>query len=84
MPASRKTAGDPAAAAHHVREALAPHLSGLDPLERAQLLDGLSSHLRVLAATEVRKARDGGYTWARVGLRLGVSRQAAQQRFGEP
>jgi hypothetical protein len=28
--------------------------------------------------------RDTGYSWAEIGLRLGVTRQAAQQRWGEP
>jgi hypothetical protein len=27
--------------------------------------------------------RDSGYSWADIGLRLGVTRQAAQQRWGE-
>jgi hypothetical protein len=27
-------------------------------------------------------ARRGGHSWAAIGLMLGVSRQAAQQRFG--
>ncbi len=27
--------------------------------------------------------RDSGYSWAEIGLRLGVTRQAAQQRWGD-
>jgi len=39
------------------------------------LLDGL-------IAEEVASARDGGDTWVTIGAALGMSRQAAQQRFG--
>lgn len=35
-------------------------------------------------AEAVAEARDDGATWAEVGRVLGVSRQAAQQRFGRP
>lgn len=33
-------------------------------------------------AEAVRTARDEGHTWAAIGAMLGISRQAAQQRFG--
>jgi hypothetical protein len=46
--------------------------------------------MTVLAAdveTAIRQAvtglRDFGYSWAEIGLRLGVTRQAAQQRWGD-
>lgn len=32
----------------------------------------------------VQQARRAGFTWAEIGLTLGVTRQAAQERFGEP
>lgn len=32
----------------------------------------------------VRDARTAGYTWADIGMTLGVTRQAAQARFREP
>jgi hypothetical protein len=35
-----------------------------------------------LAAT-VTRARQHGHTWAQIATRLGVTRQAAQQRFGD-
>jgi len=37
---------------------------------------------RVLTAA-VARARQRGHPWAAIGERLGISRQAAQQRFGE-
>ena len=38
---------------------------------------------RILAAT-VTRARQAGHTWSAIGARLGISRQAAQQRFTTP
>jgi hypothetical protein len=31
----------------------------------------------------VTRLHDDGYSWAEIGLRLGVTRQAAQQRWGD-
>lgn len=57
----------------------------------------LDDHLRVVSASaraedeartllqrSVEAARAGGASWARIGTALGMSRQAAQQRFGAP
>ena len=33
---------------------------------------------------QVNNARSSGHSWTSIGLALGVSRQAAQQRFGRP
>ena len=33
-------------------------------------------------ATAVRSARNNGRSWARIGMALGVTKQAARQRFG--
>ena len=35
-------------------------------------------------AQAVHGLRDAGYSWAEIGSRLGVTRQAAQQRWGRP
>jgi DNA-directed RNA polymerase specialized sigma24 family protein len=35
-----------------------------------------------LMAEAVARCRAEGYSWADIGARLGISRQAAQQRFG--
>lgn len=54
-----------------------------------------TSHRKIIAARKalaqaedglrraVADARAAGYSWAMIGASLGVSRQAAQQRFGE-
>ena len=33
-------------------------------------------------ATLVAKAREAGFSWSQIGAELGVSKQAAQQRYG--
>ncbi len=48
-------------------------------LHARQALDDAEDGLR----TAVTDARAAGYSWAMIGASLGVSRQAAQQRFGE-
>ena len=42
----------------------------------------LSSHLDLTIKTAVTGLRARGYSWADIGLQLGVTRQAAQQRWG--
>jgi hypothetical protein len=43
-----------------------------------------SADLDTAIGQAVTGLRDFGYSWADIGLRLGVSRQAAQQRWGQP
>jgi hypothetical protein len=47
--------------------------------DMARLADDLDAAIRD-AITELRAKH--GYSWADIGLRLGVTRQAAQQRWG--
>lgn len=62
-------------------------MSGMDPNSAASALERLSTlrrsrddltHLILLA---VEDAHDAGATWEAIGEALGVSRQAAQQRY---
>jgi hypothetical protein len=53
----------------------------LDLVRRAQDLDGLSEQVLRLC---VQQSRDAGHTWQEIGDLLGVTRQAAFQRFGKP
>lgn len=52
----------------------------LDLVRRAQDLDDLSEQVLRLS---VQQSRDAGHTWQEIGDLLGVTRQAAFQRFGK-
>ena len=46
------------------------------------LLVGLSEEIDAAMAEAVKCLRAHGYSWAEIGYRLGITRQAAQQRWG--
>jgi hypothetical protein len=56
----------------------------------AEPLDGLCESARLARAVDklqrdlVRRARDAGRTWTEIGASLGISRQAAWERFSSP
>jgi hypothetical protein len=45
---------------------------------------GLAADLEIAIRQAVIGLRDFGYSWADIAARLGVTRQAAQQRWGNP
>jgi len=51
-------------------------LTSIKVVNRDLVMAELDLHRRV------GNARRGGHSWAAIGMMLGVSRQAAQQRFG--
>lgn len=53
----------------------------LDVVRRAQGIDELAEQVLKLC---VQQSRDAGHTWQEIGDLLGVTRQAAFQRFGRP
>ncbi len=53
----------------------------LELVRRAQDLDDLAGQVLKLC---VQQSRDAGHTWQEIGNLLGVTRQAAFQRFGKP
>jgi hypothetical protein len=53
----------------------------LDLVRRAQGVDQLAEQVLKLC---VQQCRDAGHTWQEIGDLLGVTRQAAFQRFGKP
>jgi hypothetical protein len=53
----------------------------LDLVKRAQGIDALGEQVLKLC---VQQSRDAGHTWQEIGDLLGVTRQAAFQRFGKP
>lgn len=52
-----------------------------DPLSAVQLLGRATGLLRELLVAEVAQARMGGHSWEQLGLTLGITRQAAWQRY---
>lgn len=45
-------------------------------------LAALDDEVHLAIATAITGLRAGGYSWAEIATRLGISRQAAQQRWG--
>jgi hypothetical protein len=53
-------------------------------VEALTLMLGLSSEIDSAISKAVTGLREFGYSWAEIGSRLGITRQAAQQRWGRP
>jgi len=51
-------------------------------VEALTLMLGLSDQIDTAIAQAVTGLRGYGYSWAEIGNRLGITRQAAQQRWG--
>ena len=51
-------------------------------IEALTLMTGLAGDIDTAIAHAVTGLREFGYSWADIGSRLGVTRQAAQQRWG--
>lgn len=65
-------------------EALAsPDSDGADLRAIAEALHAVAA-VDLALADEVAKARANGRTWTQIATVLGVSKQAARERFGEP
>jgi hypothetical protein len=77
-----------------LREAIQQGVIGVEGLE-AELEESPEAYLRLVARSDlalgeatrllheaVTQARRAGHSWAVIGAQLGISRQAAQQRFG--
>ena len=47
-------------------------------------MPGLAAELDTAIGQAVTGLRAYGYSWADIGSRLGITRQAAQQRWGHP
>ena len=70
-----------AAFARRVLRAYARRVAGGD-VEALTLMLGLSAEIDTAISQAVTGLRAFGYSWAEIGSRLGVTRQAAQQRWG--
>ncbi len=73
---------DYAAFARRILRAYARRVAGGD-VEALTLMLGLSAELDTAIGQAVTGLRAFGYSWAEIGSRLGVTRQAAQQRWGD-
>jgi hypothetical protein len=72
---------DYAAFARRVLRAYARRVADGD-VEALTLMLGLSAEIDTAISQAVTGLREFGYSWAEIGSRLGVTRQAAQQRWG--
>jgi len=58
--------------------------SGNDPIDLLRAAHQIRDGAETLMAAAVQQAREAGRTWQEIGQVLGVSRQAAFQRYGKP
>jgi hypothetical protein len=70
-----------AAFARRVLRAYARRVATGD-VEALTLMLGLSAEIDTAIGQAVSGLRQFGYSWAEIGARLGITRQAAQQRWG--
>jgi hypothetical protein len=74
---------DYAAFAHRIVRAYARRVATGD-IEALTRMTHLADEIETAIRNAVIGLRDCGYSWADIGSRLGVTRQAAQQRWGQP
>ena len=55
---------------------------GSGDVEALTLMAGLADEINAAMAEAVKGLRARGYSWTEIGARLGITRQAAQQRWG--
>ena len=70
-----------AAFAHRILTAYARRVATGD-IDALTLMTGLSADIDTAIHSAVTGLRAFGYSWAEIGTRLGITRQAAQQRWG--
>ena len=73
---------DYAAFARRILRAYARRVADGD-VEALTLMLGLSAEIDTAIGQAVTGLRAFGYSWAEIGSRLGITRQAAQQRWGQ-
>jgi hypothetical protein len=70
-----------AAFARRILAAYARRIAGGD-IDSLELLASLTGDIDAATRNAVTGLRESGYSWAEIGSRLHVTRQAAQQRWG--
>jgi hypothetical protein len=73
---------DYAAFARRILRAYARRVA-MGDVEALTLMLGLSAEIDTAIGQAVTGLRAFGYSWAEIGSRLGITRQAAQQRWGQ-
>ena len=73
--------GEYAAFARRVLRAYARRIADGD-VEALTLMLGVSAEIDDAISQAIKGLREFGYSWAEIGSRLGITRQAAQQRWG--
>ncbi len=73
---------DYAAFAHRILRAYARRVA-IGDIEALTRMTTLAEDIETAIRNAVIGLRDCGYSWADIGSRLGVTRQAAQQRWGQ-
>jgi hypothetical protein len=73
--------GEYAAFARRVLRAYARRVVAGD-VEALIMMTGLADEIDTAISQAVMGLREFGYSWAEIGSRLGITRQAAQQRWG--
>lgn len=65
-------------------ESTVPHIDNMDDGDLSRLTEALlvKKHADALLDEVARRAQAAGRSWAAVGATLGMSRQAARQRWG--
>lgn len=58
------------------------HIESVTALARLRMLAAEQRRAEARIGAAVRSAREGGMSWAQIGTALGVTKQAAQQRWG--
>ncbi len=82
VPPRRQVENDKYAAfARHVLRAYSRRVGDGD-VEALALMVGLADEIDGAIGEAVKGLRAHGYSWAEIGSRLGITRQAAQQRWG--
>ena len=66
-----------------VRRILRAYSRRVGDVEALALMLGLAKEIDTTITEAVKGLRDCGYSWAEIGVRLGITRQAAQQRWGQ-
>jgi len=74
--------GEYAAFARRILRAYARRIA-IGDVEALADITGLAADVEDAIRQAVTGLRDFGYSWAEIGTRLGVTRQAAQQRWGD-